>query len=333
MNLLDIVTVESKTFNNTVDVSKYEKDFKSIYSTLELLENDRNKNAINAGAFLTEKANEIVVNYFNDCFVNGGELTKKPLLKNIRHNGYGRYHIVDIKPSADWSLFFEAPKITTSSIRSISKIAEMVVIPFEYLNELSFRNEGFSLKRKIDNFKESCKKRNLDVYVVTPITNLSVQNMIDSYNSKQIITNSYSRYFDMLELMFPVLLMMNNNIKQLGFKVEELTTRVNDLSDEMKSVAASLVQVQKQISRIEIETKEKIKREIESLEKRQLETFYLPMDPMMVAFPKNTDITQDNAIGFIGPCWGPDFDPSMEALVKNHYIPNQRTKLIKQILG
>lgn len=38
-------------------------------------------------------------------------------------------------------------------------------------------------------------------------------------------------------------------------------------------------------------------------------------------------------MGFIGPCWGPDFDSTMEELVKKYFIPNQRANLVKQILG
>lgn len=331
MNLLDIVEVNEKTTNSIVDEKKYRSEFNAIVKVLEIMDNKKSFDESIASG-LVKMAHKIRDQYYLDCLKTTGELSKNPINKRLYVN-YRGFSSENSSPDSTINRLFVAPKIMTSNIRKLSRIAEMVVIPFEYLNQESYKNLSYGLRDKISYFQNSADKYSMETYVVTPISNLSVQNMIDSYSSKQIVTNSYSKYFDMLELMLPVLILMNKNIKELGIKLDNITNKVNDLSDEMKSVAISLLQVQKQVGRIELETKERIKTEIETLRKEQLSTFYLPSDPMMFAVPKGTDITTDDVMGFIGPCWGPDFDPAMEELVKKYFIPNQRANLVKQILG
>lgn len=224
--------------------------------------------------------------------------------------------------------------ISGEDVKSITDSFGFVTIPVECLNEASYENESYQMKREITNFSKNLEN-DYDIYVITPIEYYSLENHVyKNKNEKGIYAGQHSMIFTSVIINIPMFRSVLNTIADIDGDVNVLKKEVLVVKDSLSQVQTTLKNLQRQVDKQQkqlIQQRISIEKQAESMVK--FESMVLRViDPVMIAVKKGIDINSDEfdeTACFIGPCWGPDFNEVVSMALDLKIIKNQRSKLTK----
>lgn len=359
MNLLDVITVtKPKAVKAHPDVSaKLIKSTESNRVALDLIKSFWGYNRSfpahlnETGKMLAEAHNSLMLSEMRKHFEDRGSLPSDvPYMIAKPNRAYSSYRDAPYEMAeSDDTLarMDKTPRAMKSSLMEISAQAKMTVMPFEYLNPKSYSNESRDMKRSIEKFNAAAPEVGMQVAVIAPLRHYSILHHIKAKDPNgSIIGNDYQQHFDMMSMIMPMLLMVSDRLDFLELSTDDLRKRMDAMDAQMKQVARSIESMQVQLKRLEDRVSElqrqqaeqriaeiKGQQEAESIRSEvsrssSYDSWFRIYEPLMFAYPKNKDLTSaEDFPCFIGPCWGPDFDDILAAVLDVKKVSGQRNRL------
>lgn len=279
-------------------------------------------------------------------------------------------HSLSNKQKRDlWDRLSESPKTNTSNLRKLCDALGFIIIPFDYLNPLSYQNESAELRKEILEFSS---QKEVSVYVLCPVMQYSVHHHIHSGDIyKPIYAGRHSQAFLSLQMSIPFLKSIvssvdavrgrvnviesrlalydsrlsfaEENIKSMSIILRDLQAQVEEQQKELALQKISLAINREQIKEIlkahlgEVNITESFRVEHEPLiglnvlrDARDARMFCVD-DPLLFMVDEKIDPRSGHDIAFIGPCWGQDFDENALLATDLSEIKGQRKSLEKII--
>lgn len=338
MNLSDIIPTMTTRKNFSVEEENPTTAIQRIVSSVHSMNGFDAPGVTNAVERLVELANTYSNSIVEESIKKTGVLPKnfEPMEYTLGHNYSKGYYLAESK-NPTMEKFASTPKVHLMEVRSVVRDTKMVLAPYELLDSNAISHESYRMISAIKRFVSLTKKYDMNPMVIMPVKFLSVQQMVENYNpSYEIYAPSHNQYFDMLDMLMPVILMINHKLKEMGVRLDNIESKLDSMDSDMKTVVQSINNMKRQLERLQKEIKEQeIVRQqqaekIELAERMRAMAWNWAMDPMLLAVDKKTSI-EDNGFAFMGPCWGPDFDEIMESLV-NHRLVSKNKNLKSKLL-
>lgn len=327
MKLLDITPTLSIRKSFKVEQENPASVVLDIMASLDKLKNHRMPLAKSFKEELTSLATKFTEESIIKSITETGTL---PV--NLESNSYGVsfYDELVVKSNPVMDMFAKTPKASLEALRKVVNDTKMILAPFDFMEDKAYTGESFTVRSAIRNFHKESTKYNLKTFAVMPVKYLSIQKVIENYNpSMEIYAPNHRPYFDMLDMLMPVILMMNSKLKEMGIRLDNVESRLDAMDADMKSVVQSINNMSRQLARIQDNLKEQeiarkaVEQKLALAEQMRAVQWNWAMDPMLISVPENISI-EGNGFAFIGPCWGPDFDDIMAALVEQDVIPKNK---------
>lgn len=365
MNLLDVIPVakpkSTGVAKGKVDAyAKFRSDLQTTLDTVHPLmyenggryKSDMYDSGIAIAKKLVDSHNgqtlKLIEEHFATTMAIPNNLGHQSLKVDVGHEGF---YLRDIPLThSDLGRLNASPRSKLSDLMEISKIANMVVIPFDYLNPQSYAAERNSTRSAISAFNTSSKRVKMDNYVICPLRHYSILHHLKAENPNgQIVGNSYAQNFDVLAMMMPAMIMFSDRLTNVEGGLQSLYAQVNSLDASMKGVVRGMESMEKQLSQLQEKVEKQqlemlrqtqeaeqlklaqARMEVELQElrtaQRQAYSWFMAYEPLMFAVPHGTDLMCDKAQAIVGPCWGPDFDEIVAAALQLKMKRGQREKL------
>jgi hypothetical protein len=249
--------------------------------------------------------------------------------------GLGRIDVID--------RFNQTPRVAMPDLMEISRIANMIVIPFDYLNPQSYKDESYEMRQSIQRFRDAAVKASMQMYVICPLRHYSILEHLRATDANlPIAANAFSQNFDVLGMMMPAMMMFSDKLQNLEGDIRQLYSKVDTLDAGMKGVVRGMESMTQKLdalqATVEKQQLELIRQKAEQAEIKRAEqaraaertraeyVWYMPYEPLAFAVPKGKTIL-DADFGYLGPCWGPDFDAIVAAALELSVRKGQRAKL------
>lgn len=369
MNLLDVIPVakprSTGVAKGKVDAyDKFRSDLQTTLNTVHPLMFKDTRYRSESYDEVTGIVNKLVTNFNNqtlslvtDHFASTmslpNNINHSSLKVDVSHEGFFARNVP--LTHSDLGKLNSSPRSKLSDLMEISKIANMIVIPVDYLNPQSYSEEKYDLRQSIDRFQISSKRVKMDTYVICPLRHYSILHHLKSDNPNgQIVGNAYAQNFDVLAMMMPAMIMFTDRLTNVEGGLQSLYAKINTLDASMKGVVRGMESMEKQLSqlqeKVEKQQLEMLKQQKEAEElklaqarmevelnqlrtsQRQAYSWFMAYEPLMFSVPHGTDLTCDKAQAIVGPCWGPDFDEIVAAALQLKMKKGQREKLSNIIL-
>lgn len=227
----------------------------------------------------------------------------------------------------------QSPKILGSDVKSITDKFSFLCIPVECLNEKSYERENYYTREAIRNFIKWNSKNDFNVYVISPVEYYSLQNHVhNNTTEKPLYLGNHALNIGAALINIPMFRGILNSINKLDTRVSNLENESSIIKTSIQQMENTIISLQKQVDK---QQKELVlqKMQIEN-QKKEMELFkemsLRIIDPVLIAFDKNIDITSDefeDTICFVGPCWGPDFSLEVSMALGASVVKNQRNTL------
>lgn len=207
-------------------------------------------------------------------------------------------HDVDNKPDALTKLS-NCHVASLESIRAIADILGYILIPFDLLYEKTYQSQTPDKMKEIQGFKNNIAP--FSAFVLAPVSGYSPGRHINSALTDMYLGTACYQHMIPIRLSVPVL---QQSIKESSHSRSQMLDKPT-AEREVKSLESRLIETHRQIE-------EDRRRYVSSLTKKQKQLEYLkdakllPEQFLMFAVSSKTSLS-DNALSFIGPCWGSDF--------------------------
>ena len=225
------------------------------------------------------------------------------------------------------SLAAQSPKVSLKEVRPLADKLGFAVLPFEYLADESWEEETYEKQRSIQAFSEL--KPWFNIYVMTPLDFYSVQKHVKSKEDLPIYSPSFAaQSFMAISMAIPMFRSMRGDIEQLAQNDRRLANQLQSVNEEIKNLKLRVDDLAKAIDQQTREAAAARVREKELIQRlEEYEARFVPLDPMMLAIPKDISIRDAKGHCIVGPFWGPDFPKIVEAALQLEAVEGQRTKL------
>lgn len=328
-NLYDVVVLEKPTrakvskaeienYNNLItdweNFSKFVKDVMPEYSSRDKVVTP-----------IIESLNSKIQKLRTKSFEDNGFLPKE--LENIKRyyipERYSYRNNSEMEVSISKELIDEfttlsaTPRTKLSELKMIADKLGMIVIPYDYLNPKSYRDESYELRNSITNFVSVSKKIGAQTYVICPPNHYGIEQHVKSENPDlPIYGGVHQTIFMTIGMNIPMFRSILNDLSELRGKVSNLDRNIQNINQNMISMQNQIDSLSKEVERLrkqanesQIRAKEAELRAAaaESEIKRLSEIQFVSYDPMMIMLPKNKNMHDDTLV-YVGPCWGKDFD-------------------------
>lgn len=226
--------------------------------------------------------------------------------------------------------------ISGSDVKAITDKFGFITIPYNCLNEDSFKNESYSKKNEISSFIKN--EEYFDIYVITPVEYYSVENHVyKNTEEKEIYAGQHSMIFASVTINIPMFRSILNTVANISDDVNSLKTETSVIKSSLAQMQTTLQNLQRQVEKQQaqmIQQQIQINEQEQSIKSMQRfqEMILRVIDPIMIAVKKGVNINSDEfdeEACFVGPCWGPDFDEKVSMALDLKIIKNQRTSLTK----
>ncbi len=215
----------------------------------------------------------------------------------------------------------DTPSTTTDDVRALADMLGFIVLPVEYLSDAALSGEmlGSSnsreLRQSIDNFKGL--EDWFEVYVLTPARFYDVQKHVEAADDKPIYAPEIlAQTFMALNMSIPMFRALFQESRDNRDRTKRLEAGVANLVQRVTALEAAVEKAQRAALAAEAENAV-LRREIANIQTR-----VVPYDPMLLAVGKGAGILGTTR-AFIGPCWGPDFPPVLEKILKDKVVQGQ----------
>lgn len=349
MNLLDVIPV---TTTKAVPASKELRDAhllarQAVMSTAETLsrvwKTDRSIDLTKILASVAKLENDRVDVAMTDFFKKHGRLPSDLAYDHVRAPRYSD----ELMPTTDtnnWlSKFSDTPRITAEGVKQIAADANMIIIPFDYLDPRSYSNADYYLRQSINGFRKASKDGGMTAYVVAPLRQYSIlQHLKADDVNLDIIANAYQANFDVLGMMMPAMLMFSDRLTNVEGGLQQMYKNINTLDANLKGIVRGMEAMEKKLadisSKLEIQQQELIANRLRqaALEKElaaaqtRSSSWFAINDPLMFAVPNGETVTTAKDF-YVGPCWGPDFDELLAKGLELKFKKGQRNKLANTV--
>lgn len=348
MNLLDIIPVASKSKAKLAPkvLAEFEQTRDNIKITCSTLNTELGRSvAENSIAQLVQKLNQHSEKVATTFFMEHLALPDNLQFDEYFVDRYGGPLITSRSSRSTLMQFSQSPRINLVDLVDISAKAGMIIIPFEYLNSASYKNEDYTTTSVIRKFDRAAKEKGLITWVVCPVRHYSILDHLKAKDANQaIIGNAYQANFDILNMMMPALLMLSDRLTVVEGGLTSLYTKVNELDASMRGVVRGLESMEKQLKalqdKVEQQHQEALKVKIPNTQFAEFEksfsktsyadSWFMPYDPLMFATLPDPNFNGDDQ-ALIGPCWGPDFPDIVAATLEWKQKKNQRITLEKTV--
>lgn len=241
--------------------------------------------------------------------------------------------------------FNQSPQVAIVDLLEISRIANMIIIPFDYLNPQSYKNESYDTRDSIASFRKTSIAANMQMYVICPLRHYSILEHLKAQDANMpIIANAFQQNFDVLGMMMPAMMMFSDKLQGMEGDIRQLYGRIDTLDASMKGVIRGMESMTLKLDALQatvekqqlelIKSKTAIEEQLRAENTRQARNseyaWYMAYEPLAFAVPRGTS-TLDATVGYLGPCWGPDFDEIVAAALALNVRKGQRVKLEKVI--
>jgi hypothetical protein len=348
-NLYDILPLEKpptgKKVQDKADVAFIESQIRLVQDLFKLYQDNNMQSDFNDETRkIVSKLVENINNKRNDFFIRNGIL---PL--NLKQNlysfeilwqGYNSKELDTLEPKYTDDILTklsQTPTIKLNGIKNMADSLDMIIFPFDYIDRNSFADEDYTLQRRIDRFNDSLKS-DYDMVVLAPINHYSLTNHAKSENAdREIYAGKHSMVFTSVLMNIPMFRSILNDLGELRDNVESLSGTISNVEKNMEMMQKQITSLQKQLDQQkERQLKAEIAHQesISSMSAKLSEMAFRVTDPVLFAIPKGTDINDmnsDDALCFVGPVWGPDFDGVALFQLDMEIIKNQRNNLNKSI--
>ena len=232
----------------------------------------------------------------------------------------------------------DSPSITLSSARDLADKLDMVLFPFGYIDSRSYNSENYDMKQMISKFNKEVTEYGYDVYVLAPLNHYSLTSHVKHKNpAKPIYAGKNSMVFTSISLNIPLFRTIMNELDTLRDSVDNLNGTISNVKQNMQLMQDQITNLQRQV---DLQREQQIKQQLENenklkaLNSKLEEMAFNVTDPVMIAFPKGTDINNPADFiknGIVGPVWGPDFDGVALYSLDLEIMKDQRNLLNKTV--
>lgn len=237
------------------------------------------------------------------------------------------------------------PSTSLSNIISVAEQMNLIVIPYEYLDERSFKDESVELRNSIVRFNRASSKAGMTSYVICPVSHYSIRDHIkhllkeDRKDLPMYISSKFVHIFESINMMLPILCEFSNRISQVEDDVRVNSKNIDSLDGRIKELDTRIQQVSDRLDR-EISARRSAEeaRQLAELQKLQSRSSVVVgslsfWDPMIFSIENGKDINDGDVRTFVGPCWGPEI-PELFLRLNNISIQNKKdsnTKLVNRL--
>lgn len=204
----------------------------------------------------------------------------------------------------------ETPKTSLSDLKLLANKLNMVIIPWEYLNDDSYKNESWERRREIRTFDSDLSGK-FSLFVLCPINHYSLIKHAKSKNpSLPVYSGNHGMVFTSIMFNIPMFRSILNDLQGVKDKISTISNSISSINENINLMQKQLDQIQQQVNfqRLALIQQQE---EIKSLNAQLSSLAFTVTDPLLFAVKKDTDICNpntDNELAFIGPVWGPDFN-------------------------
>ncbi len=231
----------------------------------------------------------------------------------------------------------QTPTIKVGSIKKLADSLDMIVFPFDYIDGKSYADEDYSVRQSIQKFVNDLHPE-FDLVVLAPINHYSLTKHAKAENAdKQIYAGKHSIVFTSVLMNIPMFRSIINDLSDLRDNVDSLSGTISNVEKNMQMMQNQLTSLQKQVDQQKeqmLQQQIQHSQEISAMSSKLSEMQFRVTDPVVFAIPKGTDINDmhsDDALAYVGPVWGPDFEGIALFQLDMEIIKNQRNILNKTI--
>ena len=344
-NIYDLIPVatKSKTISKSIETKVAEIETK--VQVLDQLDNIRKISTKDEYRAFAEPVAKRLVEEFNQLRVDifGLEMQLPASLENPvevpnwkedekGNRDYGWIGLSKSSSSDNISRLNSSPRAMLSDITKLADTLNMVVIPAEFLNPASYKDESYSMRRSIEAFNKATIAAGLNAYVLCPISFYSVERHVNSDNADLPVYGGgqLGMVLAGITLSLPMFRSMLNQLSVLKADVSNIKTRVVTMQKQVETLQRQVDIMQEQLVLQQLHQRQLEEQQQMMVQATQLKKMELRiLDPMMFAI-KDFELGKDCTV-LIGPCWGPDFDEIIEAVVGNTKVKDQRKKLTQKV--
>lgn len=231
----------------------------------------------------------------------------------------------------------QTPTIKLGNIKKLADSLDMIIFPVDYIDSKSWSEESYEVKQSINTFHKDLKN-DFDLVVLAPLNHYSLTKHAKAEDAdKGIYAGKHSIVFTSVLMNIPMFRSIINDLSDLRDNVDSLSGTISNVEKNMKMMQNQILNLQKQMEQQkEQQLQQQIQHnaEMKAVSARLSEMQFQVTDPVIFAIPKGTDINDmksDDALGYVGPVWGPDFDGIALFQLDMEIIKNQRNTLNKTI--
>ena len=313
MNLHSLIEVspKAKVDIDITEITKVLDQFKNFSSSAPIFMSDQ-KSAIDGAIKNFNKIySDLRKSIFHD---NEGYLPPKVQKLTYGQLSYG-WNKVDgievLEKDDDLLQFSLSPRVELTFLRDLADRLGFVILPFDYLNEESYKNESYDIKRNINNFVDAAKDNSLSSYVLAPVQYYDVNKHVHSIDPNlEIYAGAHSATIIAIALNIPMFRSIVDTLSDLRDRVSDIDKRLTTVTTNVKALQTQVDRLEKTIAdiqRVQLEERARtLQMEAELTALRSTQAMNLAiLDPMLIALPKGISI-MDEGSAIIGPCWGPE---------------------------
>lgn len=217
-----------------------------------------------------------------------------------------------------------SPRSSLDEIRQIADMLGFIVMPFGCMDERAWEGESREVQNAIENFYKGMRAPR-NVYALSPVEfydfyeHVSLDENLPFYAPPQL-----QQTFASIEVMLPF-------CRTMYRRIERNKEDMDLLAEEINGVKKRLARVEYSVSRLEQiyerERREQAARRARAAAEERARRLAMWREPLMFAVNKEHDVATGSGQVILGPCWGPDFDDILSAMVTVKKKKGQRKKL------
>lgn len=343
-NLYDLLPIEN-TYKHTKKEDKSDINYiQKLISDAEIMYNIYKENGIKFDNYseinqkILERINTARKEYFKRNYSLPEELFNSFVRFGSEYtNTQGEYKFCVLRDVDVLSKLSKTPTITLGNMKKLADKLDMIIVPFDYITDDSYRNESYHIVNSIQRFNKSLKD-DFDIVVLCPINHYSVMKHANSENPNlDIYSGNHRMVFTSILMNIPLFRSIINELTQIKNDINSINGTVNSIKNNMDMMQIQINNIQKQLNQQKeqmIAQKLQYDEELKSLSKKLSEMTIQVTDPVIFAIPKGIELNSmdiDNKKAIVGPVWGPDFDEIALYELGLSIVQSQRVKLTNTI--
>jgi len=225
----------------------------------------------------------------------------------------------------------KSPKVSVPELASVAEKLGFLMIPMEYLDPRSYKDESYEMQRAITDFPK-IEEIGFQPYVVCPIGYYNLSQHIEAESDLPIRAPSMANQaFMALSMSVPMFRSMREDTREVSHRVDRMEKRVSRVEAEIEGLSRRLNEIAAQVQAQQIALIRQREETAEALRRRESST-WIAWEPFCFAIPGDKTIF-DATWAVAGPCWGPDFDAMVTEALGLRVQEGRRKMLLEGPFG